>query len=450
MIKLKRGLDLPITGGPVQTVETSAVKSKSVAILGSDYVGLKPTMEVKAGDHVKLGQVLFTDKKNPGVRFTSPGAGNIVAINRGAKRVLLSIVIELDGEEEKVSFPAHPRQKLPNLNREEVQATLNDSGLWTAFRTRPYSKVPALESVPHSIFVTAMDTNPLAADPVPVIAAEKEAFCDGLSVLTRLSDGAVNVCKAANADIPTLSAQSVQVHEFDGPHPAGLAGTHIHFLAGASAERTVWSVNYQDVIAIGKLFVNGQLDVSRTISLAGPQVKAPCLVKTRVGASIPELTEGALIEGKSRIISGSVLSGRKLSDETAFLGRYHQQVTVIQEGEAERQILHYLRPGADKHSVLNLFASKLMGNKLFPFNSSTNGSARAMVPVGTYETVMPLDILPTQLLRSLLVGDTDTARALGCLELDEEDLALCTYACPGKYEYGPILRENLTRIEVEG
>ena len=450
MIKLKRGLDLPITGGPVQVIETNAIRSKSVAILGSDYVGLKPTMEVKVGDQVKLGQVLFTDKKTPGVKFTSPGAGKVVAINRGAKRVLLSVVVELDDEEERIPFPAHPKQKLPNLERSEVQTTLNDTGLWTAFRTRPFSKVPELESVPHSIFVTAIDTNPLAADPAVVITENSEAFSDGLVVLTHLTDGVVNVCKESSANIPVNSGSGVQVHEFSGPHPAGLAGTHIHFLAGASAERTVWSINYQDVIAIGKLFVTGQLDVSRIISLAGPQVTKPCLVKTRVGASISGITESALAEGANRVISGSVLSGRKISDDTAFLGRYHQQVTVIQEGEPERQVLHYLRPGSDKHSVLNLFASKLMGNKRFPFNSSTNGSARAMVPVGTYETVMPLDILPTQLLRSLLVGDTDTARALGCLELDEEDLALCTYACPGKYEYGPILRENLTRIEVEG
>jgi len=310
--------------------------------------------------------------------------------------------------------------------------------------------VPALESVPHSIFVTAIDTNPLAADPALVIADAKEAFCDGLTILTLLTDGAVNVCKAPNADVPVISHQNIQMHEFSGPHPAGLAGTHIHFLAGASAQRTVWSINYQDVIAIGKLFVSGQLDVARTISLAGPQVASPGLVKTRIGASISEISVNALDEGNNRIISGSILSGRAIGEGTAYLGRYHQQISVIQEGEAERQILHYLRPGVDKHSVMNVFASKLMGGKLFPFNSSTNGSARAMVPVGSYEQVMPLDILPTQLLRSLLVGDTDAAQALGCLELDEEDLALCSYVCPGKYEYGPILRENLTRIEVEG
>lgn len=449
MIKLKRGLDLPISGKPPQTIESKLVKTSSVAVLGCDYVGMKPTMAVKEGDHVKLGQLLFTDKKNSGVKFTSPGAGTVSAINRGAKRVLLSVVITLDADEEKVNFPAYPQQKLPNLSREEVRSNLVESGLWTALRTRPFSKIPALESTPHAIFVTAMDTNPLAADPAVVIAENPEAFADGLTVLAHLTEGKVFVCKAGGSNIPVSSQPSVEEHEFTGPHPSGLAGTHIHFLAPASLERPVWTINYQDVVAIGKLFLSGQLDPQRIVSLAGPQVESPCLLSSRLGASTEELTAEKLKSGNNRVISGSVLGGRVSRDKTAFLGRYHQQVSVIEEG-GNRQILHYLRPGGDKHSVLNLFTSKLSGSKLFPFTSSTNGSERAMVPVGGYEAVMPLDILPTQLLRYLIVGDSEMAQSLGCLELDEEDLALCTYACPGKYEYGPILRENLTRIELEG
>ena len=328
-------------------------------------------------------------------------------------------------------------------------SNLVESGLWTALRTRPFSKIPALESTPHAIFVTAMDTNPLAADPAVVIAENPEAFADGLTVLTHLTEGKVFVCKAGGSNIPVSSQPSVEEHEFTGPHPSGLAGTHIHFLSPASLERPVWTINYQDVMAIGKLFLSGQLDPQRIVSLAGPQVESPCLLSSRLGASTEELAADRLKNGNNRVISGSVLGGRVSRDKTAFLGRYHQQVSVIEEG-GYRQILHYLRPGGDKHSVLNLFTSKFSGSKLFPFTSSTNGSERAMVPVGGYEAVMPLDILPTQLLRYLIVGDSEMAQSLGCLELDEEDLALCTYACPGKYEYGPILRENLTRIELEG
>ncbi|MDP5070053.1 MAG: NADH:ubiquinone reductase (Na(+)-transporting) subunit A, partial [Congregibacter sp.] len=237
--------------------------------------------------------------------------------------------------------------------------------------------------------------------------------------------------------------------EFAGPHPAGLPGTHVHLLLGASADRAVWTINYQDVIAIGRLFLDGRVWTERVIALGGPQVENPRLLRTRVGVDLEALVAGQLRSGENRIISGSVLGGRKVSGATAYLGRYHLQVSVLREGR-EREFMHFLRVGTQKHSSLGVFLSNFIGLKPLPMTTSTNGSERAMVPVGAYERVMPLDVLPTQLLRSLIVGDTETAQALGCLELDEEDLALCTYVCPGKYEYGPILRDNLTRIEKEG
>ncbi|MGE4170822.1 MAG: Na(+)-translocating NADH-quinone reductase subunit A [Candidatus Margulisiibacteriota bacterium] len=451
MIKIKRGLDLPLAGRPNQSLDDKTTNNCSkVALLGCDYLGCKPSMEVKEGDSVKRGQLLFTDKKNPGVKFTAPDAGVVSAVNRGPKRVLLSVEIKRDFSDQQCTFPTCARQSLLEIPRADVQTLLNDAGLWVAFRTRPYSKVPALNSEPFAIFVTAIDTNPLAADPAVVLADQHEAFMDGLAILTRLTQGAIHLCKAPGSAIPVLSHPSIKVHEFSGPHPAGLAGTHIHFLAPVSAQRIVWSVNYQDVAAMGKLFVTGQLDSSRVVSLAGPRVREPRLVKTCLGASLDELVQNELQDGKHRIISGSVLSGRAKHETAVYLGRYHQQLSVIQEGEQDREFMHYLRPGLNKYSVLNVFLSKFLGKKQFDFNSSTNGSQRALVPVGTYEAVMPLDILPTALLRYLLVGDTDMAQALGCLELDEEDLALCTYACPGKHEFGPMLRDVLTRIEHEG
>ncbi|MBD3814798.1 MAG: NADH:ubiquinone reductase (Na(+)-transporting) subunit A, partial [Betaproteobacteria bacterium] len=256
-------------------------------------------------------------------------------------------------------------------------------------------------------------------------------------------------CKAAGAALPGEGLAKVRSEAFQGPHPAGLAGTHIHFLDPVSATKSVWNIGYQDVIAIGKLFVSGRLSVERVVSLAGPVVDKPRLVRARLGANLDELTAGELQPGANRVVSGSLLGGRTAHGAFAYLGRYHQQVSCLREGK-EREMLHYLRAGSDKHSVLNIFISKLMGAKKFALTTTTNGSPRAMVPVGNYEQVMPLDILPTQLLRSLIVGDTEMAQKLGCLELDEEDLALCTYVCAGKYEYGPILRDNLTRIEKEG
>lgn len=445
MINIKRGLDLPIAGAPAQRVEAGR-PVRSVAVIGFDYPTMKPTMAVQVGDRVKLGQLLFSDKKSPGVNYTAPGAGVVSAVHRGEKRVLQSVVIDLDGDEE-VTFASYSAAQLDGLSSEQVRENLQQSGLWTALRTRPFSKVPAIDATPASIFVTAIDTHPLAADPAVIIAEQAEAFEAGLKVLGNLAK--VFLCKAPNASLPGESLAKVQVESFNGPHPAGLAGTHIHFLDPVSASKSVWSIGYQDVIAVGKLFTSGRLSVERVVSLAGPVVEQPRLVRARLGANLDELTAGELQPGANRVVSGSVLGGRTAHGAFAYLGRYHQQVSCLREGK-EREMLHYLRAGVEKHSILNIYISKLMGGKKFAFSTSTNGSPRAMVPVGNYEEVMPLDVLPTQLLRALIVGDTEVAQKLGCLELDEEDLALCTYVCAGKYEYGPILRDNLTRIEKEG
>ena len=444
MSKIKQGLDLPITGTPEQQISQGNAVTE-VAIVGPDYVGMKPTMVVKEGDRVQKGQVLFTDKKTAGVQYTSPASGVVKAINRGDRRVFLSVVVAVEGSDE-ITFQSYPADKLSEVSREDVQANLVASGLWTALRTRPYSKAPALDTVPASIFVTAMDTHPLAADPALIIAEQTDAFKAGLQVLKRLTEGKLFVCKAPGANIPTAGIETTE--EFSGPHPAGLAGTHIHKLDAVSASKTVWSIGYQDVIAIGQLFTTGSLNTDRVISLAGPQATKPRLVRTVMGASLTELTAGEMASGENRVISGSVFGGRSASESLAFLGRFHNQVTILEEGR-DRPLLHYLRPGFERFSVMPIYISRFL-NKTFNFTTSTNGSERAMVPVGTYERVMPLDILPTQLLRALIVEDMEVAVNLGALELDEEDLALCSYTCPGKYEYGPILRTNLTRIEQEG
>ena len=446
MIRIKRGLDLPITGAPEQRIQAGR-PVRSVAVIGFDYHGMKPTMAVQVGDRVKLGQVLFSDKKTPGVVFTAPGAGTVSAIHRGEQRVLQSVVIDLDGDDA-VEFARYGDAEIDRLDDQQVRSDLIDSGLWTALRTRPFSKVPAIDAKANSIFVTAIDTHPLAVDPVVVIAEHKEDFARGLRVLARIAP--VVVCHADGTQMPCSGLANVRTETFAGPHPAGLAGTHIHFLDPVGADKSVWSLNYQDVIAIGKLFASGRLWTERVVAIAGPMVDKPRLVRTRMGASLDELTAGELKVGRAvRVISGSVFGGRSSRGACAFLGRYHLQVSCLEEG-TEREMLHYLRAGANKHSVMNLYISKLSPGKLFDFTTSTNGSPRAMVPIGNYEEVMPLDILPTQLLRALIVSDTEMAQKLGCLELDEEDLALCTYVCAGKYEYGPILRDNLTRIEKEG
>ena len=447
MIKIKRGLDIPIQGTPRQVIE-DAPAARNVALVGFDYVGMKPTMEVREGDRVKTGQLLFTDKKTEGVRYTAPASGVVSAVNRGARRVLQSVVIEVDGDDAE-TFETCAADAVADLEPEAIRRQLVQSGQWTALRTRPYSKVPAVDAEAAAIFITAMDTHPLSADPAVIIAEQAEAFTTGQMLLARLTSGTVHVCAAEGADIPLASAANIQGARFDGPHPAGLAGTHVHFLEGVSAEKVVWTVGYQDVIAIGRLVLDGRLYTERVIALCGPQVENPRLLRTRLGADLQALCAGETKSGDNRVRSGSVLGGRSVHGATAYLGRYHNQVSVLLEGR-HREFMGWLSPGVSKHSNLGIYLSSFFGGKALPMTTNTNGSQRAMVPVGSYETVVPQDYLPTHLLRALVVGDTEMAQALGCLELEEEDLALCTYVCPGKYEYGPILRDNLTRIEKEG
>lgn len=446
MITIKKGLDLPIAGTPSQVINDGKSITK-VALLGEEYVGMRPTMYVRVGDEVKKGQVVFVDKKNPGVKFTSPASGKVIEVNRGAKRVLQSVVIEVAGDEQ-VTFDSYTADQLVGLDRDVIKAQLVESGLWTALRTRPFSKVPAIDSTTQAIFVTAMDTNPLAAEPELVINEQKDAFVAGLDLLSKLTDEKVYVCKKGTS-LPRSSQSNVKEFVFNGPHPAGLVGTHMHFLYPVNANNVAWSINYQDVIAFGKLFTTGELYTDRVISLAGPVVNNPRLVRTQLGASLEEVTDNELMPGEVRIISGSVLSGTHATGPHAYLGRYHQQVSVLREGR-DKELFGWAMPGKNKFSITKSFLGHLFKGQLFNMTTTTNGSDRAMVPIGNYEKVMPLDMEPTLLLRDLCAGDQDSAQRLGALELDEEDLALCTFVCPGKYEYGQLLRECLDKIEKEG
>ena len=446
MITIKKGLDLPIAGKPEQVIRDGNTVTE-VALLGEEYVGMRPSMKVREGDVVKKGQVLFEDKKNPGVIFTAPASGTITAIHRGEKRVLQSVVIRIEGDES-ISFTKYAANELSSLTSEQVRKNLQESGLWTAFRTRPFSKVPAVDGVPSSICVNAMDTNPLAADPAVIISEYEKDFVNGLTVLSRLHEGNIHLCKAPENKIPASHASNVVINEFSGPHPAGLSGTHIHFIDPVGIGKTVWYVNYQDVIAIGRLFTTGELSVERVVAIGGPQVKNPRLVRTRLGANLSQLTANELKDGENRVISGSVLSGMKAAGPVDYLGRYVLQVSVLEEGR-EKEFLGWITLGSNKFSISRTTLGHF-AKKLFNMTTAVNGGERAMVPIGAYERVVPLDIIPTLLLRDLSAGDTDSAQALGCLELDEEDLALCTFVCPGKNEYGSLLRAALDKIEKEG
>jgi len=447
MIKIKRGLDIPLAGAPTQELDTS-LTTRAAALIGPDYHGMKPTMAVQVGDAVKKGQLLFTDKKCEGVRYTAPAGGRVAAINRGAKRAFQSVVIEIDGDEAE-SFTQHTPESARALSADDIKEQLIQSGQWTAIKARPFGRVADPATTPSGLFITAIDTHPHAPNPEQIIAREADAFALGQALLAEMVACPVYLCAAPGSDIPESGHERVSRHDFAGPHPAGLPGTHVHFLMGASTQRIAWTIGYQDVIAVGRLFLDGALYTDRVIAITGPAASKPRLVLSRLGADLQALVAGEQEGDDARLISGSVLGGRGVQSDTAYLGRYHNQVSLVREGK-ERAFMGWLSPGLGKHSVMGIYLSSWLGSKPVAMSTNTNGSERAMVPVGAYEKVMPLDILPTQLLRALLVGDTETAQALGCLELDEEDLALCTYVCPGKYEYGGILRDNLTRIEKEG
>jgi len=400
---------------------------------------------------VRLGQPLFQHKRDPAVVFTAPGSGTITAINRGARRRLRSVVIELTE-----SSGASESSMVADVGTSpaRLREALLESGLWTAFRTRPFSRIPESKSDPDAIFVTAVDTRPLAADPELVVAGYAEDFNRGLDALTRLSGGRVFLCTKPGWAGPTGADSDVQHAVFDGPHPAGLAGTHVHHLAPVGAGRTVWYLGYQDVIAIGALVGDGRIWTDRIVALGGNGFLRPRLVRTRLGADIGELTRNecrppdAVTVG-ARLVSGSVLDGRTVLGSESYLGRYHLQVSAIREPLPNRRP-RWRRLFDGRFSFAGTFVRPSGHSPAKHFDTDQNGRATALVPIDAFERLIPLDVLAEPLLRSLLIGDTDQAQALGCLELDEEDLALCSFICPGKNDYGRVLRANLERIEREG
>jgi len=441
----KKGLDLPVTGAPKAGIHDGP-EVRTAAVLGADYIGLKPGLAVEPGDMVVPGSPVFAHRDTPDVMVTSPVAGRVRAVNRGFRRALVSVEIQVMDE----GKPPVDFSDVGDADTADGLAIrLAACGLWTSFRTRPYSRVPASGDRPAHIFVTATDTEPLTADAAAVIADAPEDFKIGLAAITRLTAGTTYLCHATGAAVPGGDIDGVVAAGFSGPHPAGLPGTHMHFLNPPTAEKPVWTIWYQDVIAIGRLLTTGYLDASRVVALAGPPCKNPRMVRTVMGASLQELTEGEIDSNDPvRLISGSILSGRAGEGPGAFLGRYARQVTVIKE-DKKQIFLGWIRPMPGKYAVQPVLGSAF-SKKSYPLTSNLNGGRRAMVPLGTFEQLMPQDFLPTQLLRALLVMDTESAQALGALELDEEDLGLCGFACPAKYEYAAALRDCLTKIEKEG
>lgn len=412
MIRIRRGLDVPLDGAPAAFVETGP-EVRTVALMPGDHPGLKARLAVDEGDSVQPGQTLFRDRHAPEIRCVSPHAGRVVRIHRGERRRVQSVVVEVEGDETRTLPTGAARGEL------DVRERLLASGLWTALRTRPFGRIPRPGDRADAIFVTAMDTNPLAGSLDAVWPTSAEDFARGIEVLTHLTAGRVHVCKAPSLVLDPLDLDRVDVHAFAGPHPAGLPGTHIHHIASVYGGGSVFYVGWQDVAAIGVLFETGRVRTECLVALGGSPVRRPRWLRTSLGACVTELLEDELERVPCRVISGSPLSGRQATGWGAYLGRYDSQVSVL--------------PEAGEGSAGSM-------------TTALHGQVGPMVPIDRFERVLPLRILAAPLLRALLIGDVDSAARLGCLELEEEDLALCSFVCPGKIEYGPLLRAALDEL----
>lgn len=448
-IKITKGLDLPMQGVLDNSSPTPEVKEVEMhALLGQDYHGLKPKMEVKEGDKVSKGSPLFRSKDDEKVIFVAPVSGQVVSINRGFRRALVSVVIANDDKNAQQSFVR--TGQMSKLKPENVAEKLQASGLWATMRTRPFSKVPSSATRPDAIFVNAMAEDKHSSDPQVFMQHHLDEFTNGVKVLAALARVKVFVCCSPTSSVAEIDykVKKVETVGFSGKYPASLTGTHMHFLYPAGRKATNFWLNYQDTAAIGRLFSDGEIMNQRLVAMAGPGINQPRMIIARTGANIEELTSGELRGDNNRLIAGGVLNGRACGGDDIYLGRYHLQMLALDKGD-QREFMGWLSPGVNKFSIQNIYLSSMFKGKKFNLNSSTNGSERAMVPMSTYEKVLPLNMLATQLLRSLLVEDIEMAEHLGCLELDEEDLSLCSFVCSGKYEYGVALRKNLERIEKE-
>ena len=421
-IGIKTGLDLSIAGAPAgNTVYAKAVAS--AAILGRDFPGVRFELLAEQGRPVKAGEALLRDRRRPAIIFTSPISGTLGSINRGARRALVSLTVIGDDAEDAVVFdvPDEP-------SRDAIRRLMLESGLWPSLRTRPFGHIPDPAGEPKALLITAVDSEPLAPDPAFVIAAHASEFCRGMDTLSKLTESPLYLCQAGNADIPVGDSERFRVAKFDGPHPAGLSGTHIHQLCPIGFDGAeVWHIGYQDVIALGCLMATGRPWLQRVISLAGPAVDDPRLITVPLGAAIDEVVAGELNDDGARVISGSVLSGHIAFGTEAYLGRYHRQISVLPEANQE-----HVPPW--RRTI---------------FDTALGGEPGPLIPTGDFERVAPPGILPVPLLRALLVGDVDRARDLGALELIEEDLMLLSYVCPSKTDYGLLLRKVLEQLHKE-
>ena len=446
-IKIRKGLDIKLKG-EADRVLTTPELGPSFCIKPTDFHGLVPKMVKKVGEKVKVGSIVFHDKYNDKIKFTSPVAGEVTDIVRGAKRKILEVRIKADGTDAAESFKTGDA----NMSREEIVENLLISGVWPVIRQRPVSVIPDPATTPKSIFISGFDSNPLAPDLDFILHQNEELFQFGLDILGKLTEGKVHLNLKAGAahDIALKGAKGVQLNSVAGPHPAGNVGPQIHQIDPINKGEYVWYLNAQDVLTIARLFKTGKYDASKVVALTGAEVKSPKYYKVKFGANIKPLVDGNVNEGDLRYISGNVLTGDKV-DADGYLGFYHNQVTVIPEGHDAQFFLTegWLSPGSKKLSASRAYFSWLKPNKKYNLKTSLNGEERAFVVSGQYEKVFPFDIYPVQLVKAIMVNDITKMEQLGIYEVDPEDFALCEFVCTSKINSMEIVRGGLDVVHSE-
>ncbi|MCB0477489.1 MAG: Na(+)-translocating NADH-quinone reductase subunit A [Crocinitomicaceae bacterium] len=447
-IKLRKGLDIRLLG-EAEKVKTSVDAPETVAIKPPDFHLLTPKMEVKAGDKVKAGSVLFHNKYNDKIKFVSPVSGEVADVVRGAKRRILEVVINADAEiqYEQATVPA-----LENMSRDEVLKTLLDSGLWPFVRQRPIDIIADPDETPKAIFISAFNSAPLAPDMDFIVHGQDELFQKGIDVLSKLTDGKIHLNVKGNGapDAAFMNAKGVQINNIYGKHPAGNVGIQIHHIDPLNKGEVIWFVNPQDLIIIGKYFSTGMFDASKIVALTGSEVSNPKYIKTIIGTNLSKLVEGNIDGDNVRYISGNVLTGEKV-EPNGYLGYYDNQITVIPEGNQLKFVLTkgWMAPGFDKFSNSMLFPTWLTGSKKFRLDTNTNGEERGFVVTGEMEKVFPMDIYPMYLVKAIMVNDIDAMENLGIYEVAPEDLALCEYVCTSKVNIQSVVRDGLDVIYEE-
>jgi Na+-transporting NADH:ubiquinone oxidoreductase subunit A len=399
---------------------------------------------VKEEQMVKAGEALFIDKNHPEVKFVSPVSGKVTQVERGARRKVLSIRVEAAGNEV-VDFG---KKSVASLNGAQVKEALLEAGLFAFFKQRPYDVVPNPEVTPRAIFVSAFDSQPLAPEFEYVLAGQEADFQAGLEALAKMAPTYLGV-SAKQTSAALKEAKGVTVTVFDGPHPAGNVGVQINHTAPVNKGEVVWTLGAEEVIFIGRLFNTGKVDFTRTIAVAGSEVKTPAYARVKVGVQIASVLKGRLTEGKSlRIINGNVLTGYKTSLE-GFVGAHATELTVIPEGDDVHEMLGWIMPRFDQFSTSRSYFSWLLGKKEYTIDARVKGGERHMIMSGEYDRVFPMDIMPEYLIKAIIAGDIDRMEALGIYEVAPEDFALCEFVDSSKLELQRIVREGLDALRKE-